>query len=101
LFLRKPLVVVWDNLGAHISARMRHLVEARPWLSTYQLPTHAPELNPVEGLWSPIKRSLANLASRTLNELAALLRTRLKRMQYRPALITGFGTGTGLDLQPP
>jgi hypothetical protein len=30
--------------------------------------------------------------------LAALVKTRLKRMQYRPGLIDGFLAKTGLDL---
>lgn len=96
-----PLVVVWDNLGAHRSARMRQLVAARPWLRTYQLPAYAPELNPVEAVWSQLKRSLANLASRTLDQLDHLVHTRLRRMQYRPGLLNGYLAKTGLDFQPP
>ena len=45
-------------------------------------------------------RSLANLAKRNLGQLAALIKTRLKRMQYRPGLIGGFLASTGLDLTP-
>ncbi len=37
-----------------------------------------------------LKRSLANLAKKTLTELLRLIKTRLKRMQYRPRLISGF-----------
>jgi Winged helix-turn helix len=51
-------------------------------------------------VWSHLKRSLANLAKRNLAQLAALIKTRLKRMQYRPALIDGFLAKTGLDLAP-
>jgi transposase len=36
-------------------------VTARSWLTVFQLPAYAPELNPVEGVWSSLKRSLANL----------------------------------------
>lgn len=94
-----PLVVVWDNLGTHVSAEMKRLVAARSWLRTYQLPAYAPELNAVEAVWSHLKRSLANLAERTVDQLGALAKTRLKRMQYRPALIAGFIATTGLDPQ--
>ncbi|WP_165969718.1 transposase [Nonomuraea terrae] len=96
-----PLVVIWDNLNTHVSAAMRELVERRAWLTVIQLPAYAPELNPVEGVWAHLKRSLVNLAKKTLNELARLVKTRLKRMQYRPALISGFIAKTGLDLEPP
>lgn len=96
-----PVVLVWDNLNTHVSRRMRALVTARRWLTVYQLPPYAPELNPVEGVWSHLKRSLANLTQHSLGQLAALVKTRLKRMQYRTGLIEGFIARTGLDLQPP
>jgi hypothetical protein len=45
-----------------------------------------------------MKRSLANLTKQDLDQLFVLIKTRLKRMQYRPALIDGFLAKTGLDL---
>lgn len=96
-----PIVVVWDNLNAHVSAVMRALVAARPWLRVVRLPAYAPELNPVEAVWSHLKKSLANLAKRTVDQLLNLIKTRLKRIQYRPGLIAGFLARTGLDLHPP
>jgi hypothetical protein len=98
--LAGPLVVVWDNLNSHVSAAMAELAAARDWLTIYQLPPYAHELNPVEPVWSHLKRSLANLAKRNISELTALVKTRLRRMQYRPALLEGFLAGTGLDLSP-
>jgi transposase len=64
----------------------------------FQLPAYAPELNPVEAVWSNLKRSLANLTKRRIDQLVTLVKTRLKRMQYRPSLIEGFLAKTGLDL---
>ena len=55
---------------------------------------------PTELVWSHLKRSMANLAKRNLSQLTALVRTRLKRMQYRPGLLGGFLASTGLDLTP-
>jgi hypothetical protein len=40
------------------------------------------------------------LAKRNLTELTALVKTRLKRMQYRPGLLEGFLASIGLDLTP-
>jgi hypothetical protein len=51
-------------------------------------------------VWSHLKRSLANLAKRNLAQLTALVKTRLKRMQYRAALLGGCLASTGLDLTP-
>jgi hypothetical protein len=43
---------------------------------------------------------LANLTKHTLAELTVLVKTRLKRMQYRPGLLAGFLVGTGLEFGP-
>ena len=43
-----PVVLVWDGLNTHVSRAMRELVAARDWLTVFQLPAYAPELNPVE-----------------------------------------------------
>jgi DDE superfamily endonuclease len=94
-----PIVLVWDNLNTHVSA-MAGLVAAREWLTVYQLPPYAHELNPVEPVWLHLKRSLASLAKRNLSQLTALVKTRLKRMQYRPGLLDGFLASTSLDLTP-
>ena len=99
--LRGPIVLVWDNLNTHKSARMRELVASRSWLTVFQLPAYAPELNPVEGVWSAMKAGLVNLAKRDIDQLQALIKTRLRRMQYRPSLMTGLLAKTGLDLRPP
>nr|WP_328372682.1 MULTISPECIES: transposase [unclassified Streptomyces] len=96
-----PVVLVWDNLNTHVSRTMRRLIAARLWLTVYQMPPYAPELNPVEGVSSHLKRSLANLTKHSLDQLAVLVKTRLKRMQYRPHLVEGLIAKTGLDLQPP
>ena len=100
-YLAGPLVVVWDNLGVHRSTAMQRMIEGRRWLTAFQLPAYAPELNPVEGVWSHLKRSIANLAKHTTDQLAGVVKTRLKRMQYRPSLIHGFTTKTGLDFPLP
>jgi putative transposase len=95
-----PLVVVWDGLNTHVSRAMRELVTARDWLTVCQLPPYASELNPVEPVWSNLKRSLANLTKHNIDQLTALVKTRLRRMQYRPGLLEGFLAKTGPDLMP-
>jgi DDE superfamily endonuclease len=56
--------LVWDGLPAHRSHAMRAwLRRQRSWLVVEPLPAYAPELNPVEPLWSNLKGvELANLA---------------------------------------
>jgi hypothetical protein len=55
---------------------------------------------PTEPVWSNLKRSLANLTRHNIDQLTALVKTRLRRMQYRPGLLDGFLAGTRLDLTP-
>ena len=55
---------------------------------------------PTEPVWSNLKRSLANLVKHDINQLTALIKTRLRQMQYRPGLLEGFLAKPGLDLAP-
>lgn len=91
------IVLIWDNLNAHVSARMNGLIAKRAWLTVFQLPAYAPEINPVEGVWANLKGSLGNLAARSLDALALLVKTRLKRITYRADLLKGFVAETGLE----
>ena len=79
---------------------MAEMVAAQPWLTVFRLPPYAHQLNPVEPVWSHLKRSLANLTKHSIAELNALVKTRLKRMQYRPGLMAGFLTSTALEFGP-
>ena len=100
--LHAPVILCWDNLNTHLSGAMRTFIQAHPdWLTVVQMPAYAPDLNPVEGAWSNMKNGLGNLGScSTPHRLAAIMKNRLKRMQYRPALIDGFLAQTGLSLKP-
>jgi len=55
-------------------------------------------------MWANLRIGLTNLAPRRggIDELAALIRTRLERMQYHTdGLIDSFLAETGLTLEPP
>ena len=94
--LGAPIVLVWDGLPAHKSAKMRAWITSRSWLRVYQLPGYAPELNPTENIWSSLKRSMANLAPGGIADLTRIVKNRLKGMQYKPTLIDGYLAATGL-----
>jgi transposase len=99
--LQAPVILVWDRLNTHVSAVMRAFVSSHPgWLTEVRLPAYAPELNAAEGAWAAMKASLGNLAVRDVDQLAAVMKNRLKRIQYRPALIEAFLAQTGLTLEP-
>ena len=102
--LNAPLIVVWDNLNTHRSKKMRQFTDARDeWLTIIHLPAYAPDLNAVEGAWSVMKSGLGNHAAATLDQLEAIVRSRLRTIQRRPDLINALlgQTGLTLDPQPP
>ncbi|WP_434060627.1 IS630 family transposase [Streptomyces yunnanensis] len=99
--VKAPIVLVWDRLNTHVSRAMGELIAERDWLTVFLLPAYSPDLNPVEWVWAHVKRSLANLAVMALDQLEALVRNRLKRLQYRPDTPDGFIAGTGLTLDIP
>jgi transposase len=97
--LSGPIVLVWDDLNTHRSAEMRAFLADQDWLTVFQLPSYAPDLNPVEGLWSWLRRGpLANVAFTDPEHLIRVVRQGLRKIQYRPHLIDGCLTGTGLAL---
>ena len=99
--LSAPLILIWDNLNTHVSAAMRAFIDAHPdWLTEARLPAYAPDLNAVEGAWANMKNGLGNLAASDVDQLTAVVKNRLKAIQYRPALLDGFLAQTGLTLQP-
>jgi putative transposase len=100
--LKAPVVLVWDNLNTHRSAKMRAFTEANSgWLTVIRLPAYTPGLNAVEGAWSVLKSGLGNHAATTLDQLEALVRSRLRAIQRRPDLINALLGQTGLALEPP
>jgi hypothetical protein len=54
-----PVILVWDNAGAHHSRQMTAwLAGQTSWLQAVWPPGYAPDLNPVEGLWSALMKAL-------------------------------------------
>ncbi|MEV8597803.1 transposase [Streptomyces sp. NPDC052012] len=56
-----PVVLVWDNVRLHLTAGMREFIAAN-WLTVFQMPAYAPDLNPQEGMgpcqaghWQPCR----------------------------------------------
>ncbi|MER7514294.1 transposase [Streptomyces lavendulae] len=96
-----PIVLVWDNLNVHKVAGLREWAAARDWLTIYYLPPYAPGLNPVEGIWSLLRRGrLSNVAFSTPEHLAQRIRRGLRHIQYRSHLIDGCLAETGLTIRP-
>jgi transposase len=91
---------VWDGLPAHPSKLMQAwLRRQRSWLVVEPLPGYAPELNPVEPLWSSLKGvELANLAADTLAEVIAAAERGIQRIRATHWLPYSFLRHCGLSL---
>lgn len=73
----------------------------RPRAPAVPLPSYAPDLDPVEGVWSLLRRGwLSNLAFTSPDHLIQTIRRGLRTIQYRSDLIEGCLAGTGLSLTP-
>jgi putative transposase len=81
---------------------MKQYAADHDWLTVFQLPGYAPDLNPVEGIWSLLRRGpMANAAFTDPDHLTQTLRRGLRHIQLRPRLINGCLAGTGLTITPP
>ncbi|MCX5203172.1 transposase [Streptomyces sp. NBC_00237] len=96
-----PITLIWDNLNTHRSPALRQYAAEHDWLTLVHLPTYAPDLNPVEGVWSLLRRGpLANTAFTDIGHLTRTLHHGLRRIQHRPDIIDGLLAGTGLTINP-
>jgi transposase len=97
-FRGRRIILIWDGLPGHKSARMRaYLARQRGWLTVEPLPGYAPELNPVEQVWGNLKgRELANVCARDLQALHAPLRAGCRRLRQHSTLPFSFLRHAGL-----
>jgi transposase len=76
---RPDAVVVMDNLSPHRAPAVRQRLEAAGF-ELLLLPRYAPELNPIEAMWSKLKGLLRAAAARTAAALEAALADALARV---------------------
>ena len=96
--LGAPALLVWDRLGAH-QGRLAsdYLAKQRHWLEVEWLPPYAPELNPLEYLWSYLDcTDLANLSADDLTQLQAQVWRGARRVRRKSDLAYGFLKHSGL-----
>jgi transposase len=95
-----PVTLIWDGLPAHRSKAMTaFLARQTDWLTVERLPGYAPDLNPVEALWSSIKGTeLANLCPDTIDEAITKARNGIDRVRTNRQLPHSFLQHTGLSL---
>jgi transposase len=90
--IQGKVLLIWDGLAAHRSKiTKRHVEEQSHWLSVERFPAYAPELNPVEYLWSAIKgKYVANRCCDYITELETTVTAAKKQIAADDETMTGF-----------
>lgn len=65
-----PIVLIWDNHPIHQRRLVQNFIQSEPRLHVYSFPVCAPELNPVEFVWTHTSHATQNFAPHDLSELS-------------------------------
>ena len=95
--LRGRVIVVWDGGTNHKGALIRALCARYPRLHLERLPAYAPDLNPVEFIWSHLKYAcLPNFMPESLLHLDRTVRSQLQSVGQTPGLLKALWHGSKL-----
>jgi len=88
---RSPVIVLWDRLNAHRSAFVREHLARMTDMHIEFFPSYAPELNPVEYLWTDSKtHDLAHFCPHDIDELLRATGKALSRKRNDQHRIAGY-----------
>jgi transposase len=96
-WIEGKVMVMWDGAPIHRSKEVRHFLSndgdgegASERLLLVRLPAYAPDLNPVEGIWSYLKGvELANLCCHNFTQLHYHLQDAITRLSDKTDVIKG------------
>jgi transposase len=90
--VKGPIVLLWDHLSAHCSAKVAAYLSANAdWLTVEWFPGYAPELNPIEYVWSHAKGDpTANSSPDTLADIEHSLLGMRKQLVNDQEVMYGF-----------
>jgi transposase len=98
---RGQLLILWDGSPIHRSKPLKAYLAngAAERIHLEPFPGYAPELNPIEWVWSYMKvAQLANLACDSLPQLQQHVHNTKRRLQRKPNLIQSFIRHVGYRL---
>ena len=97
--LNSNITLLWDSICIHSAEPVNNFLAAHPAITVELFPPYAPELNPVDNIWSYVKYGrLSNYCPYTLAELRKSVRAEFFRLQKRPDLLEALFRHTGLAL---
>jgi transposase len=96
-----PITLLWDEIPIHRARVVQRFIHKHRTIVVEEFPPYAPELNPVDYVWSYVKYSrLANNCPPNLDVLRNQITAEFRRLQKRPNLLRSFFNHTGLSLTP-
>jgi len=97
--LRGPITLIWDQIRIHSATPVKEFLSKNPSIEVVEFPPYAPELNPVDYVWSYVKHArLANYCPHDLFELRKTISEELTNVKRHPRLLRSLFSGTGLTL---
>ena len=97
--LRRTMILIWDRWQVHRSAAAWLERQGCDWLQLAWLPSYAPELDPVEFVWTHAKYvDLVNWIPRDIEEVRAHLQESLEHYRHDPSRLYSFFSTAGLDI---
>ena len=89
--IRGSFILLWDRGRSHKHQLVRTWLTTHPRCHIVWFPPYAPDVNPVELLWSYLKYGrLANFAPDNVEDIQAAVRRERRRVGRQPELLRSF-----------
>lgn len=94
------IILIWDGATIHRCKEVKDFLSngGAKRLHLIRLPGYSPELNPDEGVWNWLKKTLGNVCCKNLQELRYELRLAIQKLRHRPQTLKSFFAKAGLDI---
>jgi transposase len=94
-----PITLLWDQILIHRAKPVKDYLATHRSVVVEPFPPYAPELNPVDNVWSYVKYNrLPNYTPPNLSVLRQRITAEFLRLRKRPDLLKSFFKHTGLSL---
>lgn len=85
--LRGHVVLVWDGGSIHKRKDVKVFLQQTERLHIFSFPGYAPELNPIEQVWTHGKRDLSNSTHQDTKQLGTHLHRSIRRVRSSQQLL--------------
>lgn len=90
-YRKRDVLIIWDGAAIHRSEVVKAFLKDHPGrIHLERLPAYSSQLNPVELVWSQLKRSLKNQVFTSLEELAVAVLDQINCLEKDPKLVQAF-----------